>query len=110
MGWHVSRAPTLSASMKGAVQSQAGPAPLAQDPWEQHGAWCLGQDLCLQYTATHGKLPSLIREACSCWLGRLPVLKLAFARGLISPCPCDFFGISLEGSNHRRVALCIHSC
>ena len=32
MGWHVSRAPALSASMRGPVQNQAGPAPLAQDP------------------------------------------------------------------------------
>lgn len=65
--------------------SSAHSGPLGIAGWLVPGdTW---RDLCLQCTATHGKLPSLVREACSCWSGRLPILELAFARGTGQPLP-----------------------
>lgn len=112
MGWHVSRAPALSTSMRGAIQNQAGPAPLTQDPRVQQGVWCLGLRggtyVCGTQPPT-GSCPHWSRRHARAGRGHLPVLELAFARGFVSPCPCDLFGMSLEGLNHRRVALCIHT-
>lgn len=68
------------------------------------------RDLCLQCTATHGKLPLLVRRHAHAGRGSCPSSSSRSLGGLISPCPCDFFGMSLEGSNHRRVVLCIRSC
>lgn len=91
VGWHVSRAPTLSASMKGLFRVRQAQLRPAQDPWVQHGAWCLGQDLCLQYTATTEAALADPAKLVLMLVGRLPESRAGVCWGLISPCPCDFW-------------------